>query len=49
MLQDLFKKFVNEVVELHSETVDLASDHQLSVEVVPPGLKRNFASPSHSR
>ena len=37
MLHDLFKKFANEVVELHFETVDLASDSQLSAEVVPPG------------
>ena len=40
MLQDLFKFFSNEVVELHSETADLASDRQLSAEVVHPGLKR---------
>ncbi|XP_068476737.1 uncharacterized protein [Phaseolus vulgaris] len=36
--QDLFKKNFNEIVDLHSETVDLASDSQLSVEVVHPGL-----------
>jgi len=48
MLQDLFKFFSNEVVELHSETADLASDRQLSAEVVHPGLKRDFASPSHT-
>jgi len=48
MLQDLFKIFANEVVELHFEIVNLASDSQLSAEVVPPGLKRDFASPSHT-
>jgi len=48
MLQDLFKKFANKVVELHYETIDLASDSQLSAEVVPPELKRDFASPSHT-
>ena len=48
MLQDLFKIFSNEVVELHSETADLASDSQLSVEGVHLGFKRDFASPSHT-
>jgi len=48
MLQDLFKKISNEVVELHSETIDLASDNQLSAEGVHLGLKRYFVSPSHA-